>query len=120
MREQEVKSGRGGFGGWEFKVPKPPKVKMDGNRAKKWAESIEKLLADPSALQVFTEFLQHEFSAENIHFYTECLMFKDAYPALTQSQRISMASTIFQKYLQNGASDPVNVDFQVFHYDDVI
>lgn len=24
-----------------------------------------------------------------------------------------MASTIFQKYLQNGATDPVNVDFQV-------
>lgn len=59
------------------------------------------------------EFLQHEFSAENIHFYTECLMFKEAFPALTQSQRISMASTIFQKYLQNGATDPVNVDFQV-------
>lgn len=39
---------------WEFKVPQRPKPKMEGNRAKGWSESIEKLLADPNGLQVFT------------------------------------------------------------------
>lgn len=62
----------------------------------------------------FQDFLQHEFSAENIQFYNTCLRFKDAYPNLTECQRISMASKIFQRYLQNGPeSEPVNVDFQV-------
>jgi len=58
-------------------------------------------------------FLEHEFSAENINFYTSCLQFKEKFSDLTQSQKISMASTVFQQYLQNGATDSVNVDFQV-------
>lgn len=39
---------------WEFKVPEPRKPKMETNRVAKWAESIEKLLADSVGLQVFT------------------------------------------------------------------
>ena len=39
---------------WEFKVPQPPKPKMEVNRAEKWSESIEKLLADPCGLDIFT------------------------------------------------------------------
>ncbi|CAG7824383.1 unnamed protein product [Allacma fusca] len=112
LNQESGKAEGGGDDFWEFKVPQPPKPKMELNRVEKWAESIEKLLGDPCGLDIFTEFLQHEFSAENIHFYTACQRFKEAFTELTQSQRISMASTIFQRFLQNGASDPVNVDFQ--------
>jgi regulator of G-protein signaling len=110
----KIESGKGQSADdfWDFKVPQPPKPKMEVNRYDKWAESIEKLLGDPYGLDVFTKFLQGEISAENIHFYTRCLEFKETFPNLTQSQRISKASMIFQCYLQNGATEAINVDCQ--------
>ena len=41
-----------------------------------WALSFEKLLNDEMGLRVFTEFLQKEFSQENIQFWVECEKFK--------------------------------------------
>lgn len=52
--------------------------------ATSWAIGLEKLLNDPTGLNVFTEFLKKEFSQENIQFWTECEQLR----GLTQSDEV--------------------------------
>ena len=49
---------------------------LDIGRVAAWAVGFEKLLNDEMGLRVFTEFLQKEFSQENIQFWVECEKFK--------------------------------------------
>ena len=49
---------------------------LDIGRVAAWAVGFEKLLNDEMGLRVFTDFLQKEFSQENIQFWVECEKFK--------------------------------------------
>lgn len=72
-----------------------------------WGNSFEKLLEDASGLHTFAVFLQKEFSAENIYFWTACERYRQIED---HAKRTQEANTIFSKHLAVGASDPVNVD----------
>ncbi|XP_029644744.1 regulator of G-protein signaling 12 isoform X3 [Octopus sinensis] len=77
------------------------------SRVAAWAVSFNRLLEDPAGVEVFTDFLQKEFSEENIHFW---LAVDDFKRSLDVNKRNSFASEIFAKHLGPGASEPVNVD----------
>lgn len=72
-----------------------------------WGNSFEKLLDDAAGLHTFAVFLQKEYSAENIYFWTACERYRKME---NHAERIKEANVIFSKHLSVGASDPVNVD----------
>lgn len=72
-----------------------------------WGNSFEKLLEDPAGLHTFAVFLQKEFSAENIYFWTACERFRKTDSVAEQKK---LAAVIFAQHLATGASEPVNVD----------
>lgn len=72
-----------------------------------WGTSFEKLLEDAAGLHTFAVFLQKEFSAENIYFWTAC----ERYRLIDDHvERSKVANVIFSRHLGVGASEPVNVD----------
>ncbi|XP_040200388.1 regulator of G-protein signaling 14 isoform X2 [Rana temporaria] len=76
-----------------------------------WAVSFERLLQDPVGIEYFTEFLNKEYSAENIHFWKSCEKFQtisedDPEQLLQESRRI------YNEYLSSSSLCPVNVDQQ--------
>jgi len=78
-------------------------------RAASWSKDFDSLLADPTGLQRFTDFLQQEFSHENIVFWTAC----ERYRNLEESQgaeKLNLAREIVSRHLELGAVEPVNVD----------
>lgn len=72
-----------------------------------WGSSIEILLADPSGIKAFAEFLKLEYAAENIYFWTACERFRNIDNA---AERQAEALLIYTKHLSNGSLEPVNVD----------
>lgn len=87
-------------------------AKIDENAsggAQEWGNSFEKLLEDAAGLHTFAVFLQREFSAENIYFWTACERYRRIED---HAERTNEANEIFSKHLAVGASDPVNVDSQ--------
>lgn len=74
-----------------------------------WSNSFEKILEDVYGLHAFAEFLKKEFSAENIYFWTACERYRKL-DLLVDRQR--EAKVIFEKHLECGAPEPVNVDSQ--------
>lgn len=65
------------------------------------------MLEDAAGLHTFAIFLQKEFSAENIYFWTACERYRKMED---HAERIKEANAIFSKHLAVGASEPVNVD----------
>ena len=55
------------------------------------------------------EFLNHEFSAENITFWTSCEQYRHLAGVGEQARR-SAASAIAERHLAPGCPEPVNVD----------
>ncbi|CAG5131037.1 unnamed protein product [Candidula unifasciata] len=76
-------------------------------RVASWAVQFDKLLQDPLAVKVFTEFLEKEFSAENIRFWKACEQFRSV---TSEQQRKILAKDIYNRHIAARASDPVNVD----------
>lgn len=72
-----------------------------------WGTSFEKLLEDAAGLHTFAIFLQKEFSAENIYFWTACERYRFIDDHVERSK---VADVIFSRHLGVGASEPVNVD----------
>lgn len=76
-------------------------------RVASWAVNFQNLLFDPVGVEIFTEFLQKEFSEENIIFWKACEQYRQL---KDEQQRKLQAQDIYSRYLSNKASDPVNVD----------
>jgi len=83
------------------------KYLQSAGRAAGWAKEFDSLLSDKIGLSKFTEFLQKEFSHENIFFWCACEKYR-----LIESgpDRHKMARDIMQRHLEIGAIEPVNVD----------
>ncbi|KAM9311650.1 regulator of G-protein signaling 14 [Gastrophryne carolinensis] len=76
-----------------------------------WAVSFERLLQDPVGIEYFTEFLNKEYSAENIHFWKSCEKFQTISEADTE-QLLQESRRIYDEYLSSSSMCPVNVDQQ--------
>jgi hypothetical protein len=80
---------------------------------------LKSVLAHPQALIKFTEFLQREFSIENLQFYTEVQAFKKLDPTASNVKAIkSHSSMIIKIYVAPGCVSQVNLDYKVV--DDLI
>jgi len=67
------------------------------------------LLSDTIGLARFTEFLQQEFSHENIFFWCACERYHTLEEA-SGTERLALAREIVARHLALGAVEPVNVD----------
>lgn len=88
-------------------VDKPTGVLYKNTRVLDWNSSFERLLGDIYGVHAFAEFLRKEFSAENIYFWTACERYKQMEDV---SDRYQEAQNIFQRHLESGAPEPVNID----------
>ncbi|KAM4748794.1 regulator of G-protein signaling 14 [Rhinophrynus dorsalis] len=84
-----------------------------------WAVSFERLLQDPLGIEYFTEFLNKEYSAENIHFWKACEKFQ-AIAADDSEQLLQESQWIYNEYLSSSSLSPVNVDHQVVITEDML
>lgn len=78
-------------------------------RVKKWSFSIQELLKDAAGRDHFMQFLEKEFSAENLKFWEACQQLKQ----VSQKDVEETVKGIYSEYLAPGAVDPVNVDSRV-------
>ncbi|KAM5171972.1 regulator of G-protein signaling 14 [Mantella aurantiaca] len=76
-----------------------------------WAVSFERLLQDPVGIEYFTEFLNKEYSAENIHFWKSCEKFQTISEDDTE-QLLQESRRIYNEYLSSSSLCPINVDQQ--------
>ena len=83
------------------------KYLQTAGRAAGWAKDFDCLLSDKIGLAKFTEFLQKEFSHENIFFWSACEKYKMLEAG---ADRLKLAQEIIQRHLELGATEPVNVD----------
>uniref|UniRef100_A0ACB8F2P1 Regulator of G-protein signaling 5 n=1 Tax=Sphaerodactylus townsendi TaxID=933632 RepID=A0ACB8F2P1_9SAUR len=72
-----------------------------------WRNSLEKLLQNPYGLASFRNFLQSEFSEENIEFWIACEDYKKIkFPA----KMAEKAKKIYEEFIQSEAPKEVNID----------
>uniref|UniRef100_UPI00398EB959 regulator of G-protein signaling 4-like n=1 Tax=Pristiophorus japonicus TaxID=55135 RepID=UPI00398EB959 len=77
---------------------------------KKWSESLLQLISHKNGLAAFTEFLQSEYSDENIKFWLACEEYrKHKSPAKLASK----AKKIYDEYIAVEASTEVNLESQI-------
>ncbi|XP_014288997.1 regulator of G-protein signaling 7 isoform X3 [Halyomorpha halys] len=89
---------------WQFNAPLVdlPTEK----RVKKWALSFEDLLADPTGIQEFTNYLKKEYSHENIRFWLSVQELRHC--SLKQvPEKVNM---IYDEFLAIGAPCEINID----------
>lgn len=101
-QDDDTHSLRGRANSTQFSSGNVPK-----NTVADWGTSFEKLLEDAAGLHTFAVFLQKEFSAENIYFWTACERYRFIDDHVERSK---VANVIFSRHLGVGASEPVNVD----------
>ncbi|ESO12348.1 hypothetical protein HELRODRAFT_105287 [Helobdella robusta] len=75
----------------------------------RWSFSIHELLKDSAGREHFMQFLEKEFSAENLKFWEACQQVKKVPLSLVEET----VRGIYNEFLAPGAIDPVNVDSHV-------
>ncbi|XP_067642241.1 uncharacterized protein [Eurosta solidaginis] len=75
-------------------------------RVKRWAISIEELVSDPTGLQEFTNFLEKEYSHENIRFWIAVNRLRRS----AHSQVPRKVNEIYEEFLKPGAPCEINID----------
>jgi len=63
--------------------------------AKQWSNNFERLLRHPIGCKVFQEFLQGQFSDENLRFWLEA----EKYRNMTLEERRANAQTLYEEYV---------------------
>lgn len=84
-----------------------------------WAVSFERLLQDPLGVEYFTEFLNKEYSAENIYFWKSCEKYHRI-PADDTEQLMQESRRIYNEFLSSTSLCPVNVDQQAVITEDML
>ncbi|XP_036982327.2 regulator of G-protein signaling 14 [Artibeus jamaicensis] len=87
--------------------------------AASWGLSFERLLQDPLGQAYFTEFLNKEYSAENLTFWKACERFQQI-PASDTQKLAQEARSIYQEFLSSQALSPVNIDRQAWLGEEVL
>ncbi|KAG8520736.1 Regulator of G-protein signaling 1, partial [Galemys pyrenaicus] len=72
-----------------------------------WSQSLEKLLANQTGLDVFGNFLKSEFSEENIEFWLACEDYKKTESDLLHYK----AEKIYKAFVHSDAAKQINIDF---------
>ncbi|XP_018423233.1 PREDICTED: regulator of G-protein signaling 11 isoform X1 [Nanorana parkeri] len=82
-------------------VPMPTKLRLD-----RWTFNFMEMLNDPRGRKEFLQFLEKEFSAENLLFWEACEDLRYG----EQSKNISTVQSVYEQFLAPGAIRWVNID----------
>ncbi|XP_066502310.1 regulator of G-protein signaling 14 isoform X2 [Hoplias malabaricus] len=94
-------------------LPSVPSGGVSGvGQVASWAVSFERLLEDPLGVRYFTAFLKSEVSVENILFWLACENFRKIPPS-NPEQLNREALSIYNSYLSDSATTPINIDDKV-------
>ncbi|XP_071947357.1 uncharacterized protein [Antedon mediterranea] len=85
---------------------KPPLPPCTLQEVKQWSDSFDRLLRDKCGLEAFRQFLQTEFSDENIEFWLAC----EEYRMLSPSKHTNRARKIHEDFVATQAPREVNLD----------
>ncbi|XP_072919638.1 regulator of G-protein signaling 4 [Hemitrygon akajei] len=81
--------------------------RLSWDEVKEWSESLQRLITHKCGLVIFSEFLQSEFSEENIKFWLEC----EAYRRIKSATKLALkAKEIFDEYIAVDAPREVNLE----------
>ncbi|XP_067846769.1 regulator of G-protein signaling 4-like [Heptranchias perlo] len=84
--------------------------RLSYDEVKKWSESLQQLISHKNGLVTFTEFLQSEYSEENIKFWLACEEYrKHKSPA----KLAASAKKIYDEYIAVEAPREVNLESQI-------
>uniref|UniRef100_V9L1W5 Regulator of G-protein signaling 8 n=1 Tax=Callorhinchus milii TaxID=7868 RepID=V9L1W5_CALMI len=92
-----------------IKKSENPKSRPSSDEARKWRESLDKMLAHPYGLAAFRAFLRSEYSEENIEFWLAC---EDYKKTKSPTKLASKAKKIYSEFIDVQAPKEVNIDFQ--------
>ncbi|CAO2642385.1 Regulator of G-protein signaling 11 [Lemmus lemmus] len=95
---------------WTINAPKvaaPTKLRVE-----RWSFSFRELLDDPVGRGHFMDFLQKEFSAENLSFWEACEELRFG----GQAQVPALVDAVYQQFLAPGAARWVNIDSRTMEW----
>ncbi|XP_078074248.1 regulator of G-protein signaling 5-like [Mustelus asterias] len=93
----------------QAKKTKKTKSRPSSEEAKKWRQSLDKMLAHKYGLTAFRTFLQSEYSEENIEFWLAC---EDYKKTKSLAKRASKAKQIYLEFIETDAPKEVNIDYE--------
>ncbi|XP_067892604.1 regulator of G-protein signaling 5-like [Heterodontus francisci] len=85
------------------------KSRPSSEEAKKWRQSLDKMLAHKYGLATFRAFLHSEYSEENIEFWLAC---EDYKKTKSPAKRASKAKKIYLEFIEIDAPKEVNIDYE--------
>ncbi|XP_067892611.1 regulator of G-protein signaling 4-like [Heterodontus francisci] len=84
--------------------------RLSSDEVKKWSESLQQLISHKDGLAAFTEFLQSEYSEENIKFWLACEEYRKC---KSPAKLASKAKKIFNEYIAVESPREVNLESQI-------
>ncbi|XP_078075463.1 regulator of G-protein signaling 4-like [Mustelus asterias] len=84
--------------------------RLKNEEVKKWGESLLQLISHKHGLVAFTEFLQSEYSEENIRFWLACEEYRKC---KSPAKLASKAKKIFNEYIAVEAPREVNLESEI-------
>eukprot|EP00128_Syssomonas_multiformis_P015648 Colp12_sorted_trinity150504_noHs@13679 len=92
---------------WE--IARKGSDKVTAKTARKWGISLTELLQDPQGHKEFLEFLEKEYSSENLKFWDAC----EALKKVPSSGLVQAVNEIYNHYMSAEATNEVNVDANI-------
>lgn len=85
------------------------------DEVKSWQEKMENLLENKYGCMLFGEFLDKEYSRENLDFVLKCREYKKLFSNSKKNQKkiSKLGKEIFENYLEDNASQEVNLESTV-------
>lgn len=85
------------------------KFRPSSEEAKKWRQSLDKMLSHKHGLAAFRAFLHSEYSEENIEFWLAC---EDYKKIRSPVKRASKAKKIYLEFIETDAPKEINIDYE--------
>ena len=86
-------------------------MKNSPTRTRFEAPDFRTFLSQEENIKVFREFLQSQYSQENLNFYLACEKYRKLDPDLVGREMVKfMAKQIFNDFLSENSQQPINVD----------
>ncbi|XP_022700723.1 regulator of G-protein signaling 7-like isoform X1 [Varroa jacobsoni] len=82
-------------------------------RVRRWAFSLNELLRDPAGKEQFFQFLEKEFSAENLKFWEAV---QELRRQVHSKEVATTVQEIWNEYLASDANCPINIDSRSFEH----
>ncbi|XP_078263886.1 regulator of G-protein signaling 5-like [Rhinoraja longicauda] len=83
--------------------------RASSEEAKKWRQSLDKMLSHKHGLAAFRTFLRSEYSEENIEFWLAC---EDYKKIRSTAKRTSKAKLIYLEFIETDAPKEINIDYE--------